>query len=84
MKFPAKLQHELCAQPESGEEGDALMLEAQLADQPHHLIAVQYRDSIYQIPDCEIMSFGCFVHHGMVFGIQPPQSIQTGEVNIVP
>ena len=46
MKFPGDLQHELCAQPESGEESDALVFETQFTDQLHHLIAVQYRDSI--------------------------------------
>ena len=84
MKFPRYLQHELCAQPESGEESDAFVVEAEFTDQLHHLIAVQYRDSIHQIPDGEIMSFGGVVYHGMVFGIQPPQGIQTGEVYIVP
>lgn len=84
MKFPGELQHELCAQPESSEESDALVFKAQFTDQLHHLIAVQYRGSPHQIPDGEIMSFGGVVHHGMVFGVQPPQSIQTGEFHIVP
>ena len=84
MKFPRDLQRELRTQPESGEESDALVFETQFTDQLHHLIAVQYRDSIHQIPDGEIMSFGGVIHHGMVFSIQPPQGIQTGEVYIVP
>ena len=84
MEFSGDLQHELCSQPESGEESDALMFKTQFTDQLHHLIAVQYRDSIHQIPDGEIMRFGGVIYHGMVFGIQPPQGIQAGEIYIVP
>ena len=84
MKFPGDLKHKLCAKPESGEESHALVFETQFTDQLHHMIAVQYRDSVHQISDGEIMSFGGVAHHGMVFGIQPPQGIQTGEVYSVP